>query len=1140
MVRNSHKIWAACALALVAAVAGSKAQDVWGGGFPNDNINVASNWVGGVLPPGYTSGSDILEFNDSSGSDLRVNVASINFAGIQLTDNGNGVDANIYGTSALSIGGSGITLSPIDSDSADITISAPVTLTSTQTWNASTNGDFLISGLVTGTGPLLLSGGSGDYFEFDNGANSFSGGVTLTGAGSFLIPGASGTPFGTGTLSLGDGVTLQPPGGVAISLANNVTFGDGTGTGFVNLGGASFSGFNPTSITFTGNMTFNENLTANTDSELDLEPNTSVVFTGTLDGGVPGICLDLGTLGTGRGAVIDAQGVFGSNLSRVDLEDDISLILDGTPGPQTVHLSNIGTSTNTYLGLGASYIGSVGVFLAGSQINQSNFQGTLGFDNTSGGTSTFFDAIDMTGFNPDSGLVGLGSTSKAILTGMITPPLGLGQSTGTPYTFGGGGGHLQVTSALIDSTYMAADEPNPLWLAPGNAPLTLQLSGALSYSGGTYVDGAALVFDTHLPMTGLIYVGERKSTPGYVGVTTNSQFVFDGSGGAGTHPQDFIAMIDTNSSGVVGFEGGGTVSDPIDIHTLPNMYLGTSSSVTYSGAITPSGTTLMFAGVKGGAVTVNSISLQSGSMDSVVVGLPTPIESYGSVSSVTIAGANYYSGGTTLNSGYLYVSNFNSLGSGPVTVVGPTTGTDDVVGLVPTSGGASIPNNIVLQNNGTQFNKQGSSDLLTLTGVISSTIPGSIFVDGPVEFDGVNTFSGGVTVNGTTLTLGNNNAVSSASYLQAFTGSTINFTALANTPYVQDLSLTGSVVNYSPGSPLIGQLYMANGSQVNFAAGSTPTIDFLNSDSPTDGNTINLGTSAILTLNLVSDPDYHGQIVGMPASGIVLESGTLNLIGSNTSFNGTVTVQTNAELIASNNSALGLGPVTVQANGTLIANTGVTLSNALTFTDGGTLAGFGTFSPGAAISIQNGSFLIPGSATLTGETGPPSIPVQGTLAFGASTPLTFGTGGILKFSLVDANGAAGAGYSTVNANGGLNITATSGSPFDIQIYSFAPGTTAINATNAMNFSTSAGYSWTLVSSPTAITGFNANDFTFDTSNFFNGVGAGGFYVTDTGNDLVLNFSPVPEPSTWVLLGCGAATVGVLSWRRRKRFQAVDA
>ena len=112
-----------------------------------------------------------------------------------------------------------------------------------------------------------------------------------------------------------------------------------------------------------------------------------------------------------------------------------------------------------------------------------------------------------------------------------------------------------------------------------------------------------------------------------------------------------------------------------------------------------------------------------------------------------------------------------------------------------------------------------------------------------------------------------------------------------------------------------------------------------------------------------------------------------------------------------------------------------------------------------------------------------------------------------------------------------HITATNTSPFTIELISVnASGNTGYNT----NFNPYQGYSWTLLTSASPITGFNASDFTVNTSLFNSGAVLGSqFSVTEGATDLslVLNFTPVPEPSTWALMAGGVCMLSVAVLRR---------
>jgi len=82
-----------------------------------------------------------------------------------------------------------------------------------------------------------------------------------------------------------------------------------------------------------------------------------------------------------------------------------------------------------------------------------------------------------------------------------------------------------------------------------------------------------------------------------------------------------------------------------------------------------------------------------------------------------------------------------------------------------------------------------------------------------------------------------------------------------------------------------------------------------------------------------------------------------------------------------------------------------------------------------------------------------------------------------------------------------------------------------------NFS-EADRSWTILSTTTGITNFNADLWSLNTGNFTSDpTRQGTFSLTQSGNNLVLNYAAIPEPSTSVLIAI-SLTAFVIFRRRR--------
>jgi hypothetical protein len=311
------------------------------------------------------------------------------------------------------------------------------------------------------------------------------------------------------------------------------------------------------------------------------------------------------------------------------------------------------------------------------------------------------------------------------------------------------------------------------------------------------------------------------------------------------------------------------------------------------------------------------------------------------------------------------------------------------------------------------------------------------------------------------------------------------------------------------------------------------------------GNII-LSSGATLTIDTTNDPagsspTFGGVISGSGAHLVVTDAnGSSNavvlLYGANT-YDGGTTVTQDGVLAVAANGALGTGPVVVNAtpqNGGLALDSGITLTNPLTLTSGNIL-GDGTFNPSSA--GLSGTVTIGSNRGVAGGLpfGNSNTNVSGTLSFAGN--LQFSNGGSYFWTIQDNSRPDG--ISSLAVAGNLDLTSLSAGGFSLYVFSFDANGNA--GGNAANLNTAFSHNWTIVSTGGSILGFNAANFSILSPQFegTNTFGASNFFLTENGahNQLILNFTPVPEPSTWALLGIGAVGVAIAGIRRRRRTAA---
>ncbi len=597
----------------------------------------------------------------------------------------------------------------------------------------------------------------------------------------------------------------------------------------------------------------------------------------------------------------------------------------------------------TVNGTGSGSVGiTVGGVIALESYIHSAATGTFG----TGGTFVSINVANSKIFN-----LGGASISTAAGTGFNKTGTGSLQWSGGAFSGGftltdgtiilagsnamGSGGALTINGGIITPSSSATRDLSNKYTSGITIGGNFQLGDAVNFSAGT----GDLTFNNNVSLGNSV---TRTITLGNTGTYTFSGIISGTSSNlivnntaAGT-----LTLGGTNSYSGNTTINGGTVSVSADQNLGAVPGSPTPGKITLGGgslAITTGYTMSSNRGISlttATSSTINVASSQTLNYGGIIAGSGTLIKEGSGI--LSLSGINSFSGGLNFNTGTINLeSSTTTLGSGTITMANGTT-------LSTTSfvGEATLSNNIALTSGAVNFPTPfGSAGQIILSGIISGAgaINQTSDISGRrITLNGINTFSGGYTMSGTssgnpTVTFNNGSAFGTGTITSTITG--VDYNTGFIEPSVQLTSVDGVYNN----------IVVSNASDriVFFVDGSKHLA-------------------------------HHGVISG---SGYIVKTGsaTLSLRGANT-FTGTTLVNAGTlrlfesggtTLPSTNNVTINGGNMEIVTNQTL--NNLTLTSGTLTVNDGVILTINGTFT-GGGIIVNNGKIVIKGNSTFPGAT----------------------------------------------------------------------------------------------------------------------------------------------------------------------------
>ena len=689
---------------------------------------------------------------------------------------------------------------------------------------------------------------------------------------------------------------------------------------------------------------------------------------------------------------IDGTGIVNNSSNSLTLSNS---------GPSGTFFENASTAGNT-----STKINNIsGGF---TEFADTSSAGSALITNSGGGTTpaaTFFvgasTADHSTIINADGGVTQFGGTSSEdgsdLCTGCTAGFASITNNGGTTFflTTSNAGSATITTNSGGFTEFNDASSADHATVITNSGGVTAFQDGA---SGGQaqFITNAGGVFDISLLSSSGMTAGSIAGAGDYL---LGSKTLTVGSNDLSTEVSGVIA-----DGGFGGGVGGSLVKVGAGTLTL-------SGSNTYTGGTTISAGVLQIGdgGATGSIVgdVVDNAALAFDRSDNVTFG--GVVSGTGSLSqlgagTLTLTGANTYTGGTTISAGALQIGDGDATGS----IVGD-----------------------VVDNGALAFDR---SDNVTFGGVISGTGSLSQLGAGTLTLTGANTYTGGTTISGGALQIGDGGATGS------IVGNVVDNGALAfdrsdNVTFGGVISGTGSLSQLG-----VGTLTLTGAN--TYTGGTTISAGMLQiGDGGATGSIVgNVVDNGALAFDR-SDNVTFGGVIGGTGSLSQLGAGTLTLTGANT-YTGGTTISAGTLAGGATNTFSAASLTTINSGGTLDLGGFAQTINSVVLAGGaianGQLTGAITSSGGTIDGISGGPSLTTnaGTTVLSGTNG------LGAVTNGSTADLNVASGATTVSGLLTNSGSLTvAGGAALNVSGGGVADIVGGSIV-------ATGTLNISTTNA--------------------------------------------------------------------------------------------